>query len=41
LYNSFDVLSAYLPNSLLFDVDRKKLGEELVVLCTWPLSFDE
>jgi hypothetical protein len=41
LYNSFEGLDAYLPNSLLFDGDRKHLGEELVVLCTWSLSFDE
>jgi hypothetical protein len=41
LYNSFEGLDAYLPNSLLFDVDRKYLGEELVVLCTWSLYFDE
>jgi hypothetical protein len=41
LYNSFEGLDAYLPNSLLFDVDRNNLGEELVVLCTWFLYFDE
>jgi hypothetical protein len=41
LYNSFEGLDAYLPNSLLFDVNRKKLGEELIVVCTWFLSFGE
>jgi hypothetical protein len=30
-----------IPFKLLSDVDRKNLGEELVVLCTRSLSFDE
>jgi hypothetical protein len=41
MYNSFEGLDAYLPNSLLFDVDRKILGEEIVLLFTWSLSFSE
>jgi hypothetical protein len=41
LYNCFEGLDAYLPNSLLFDVDRKILGEEIVLLLTWSLSFNE
>jgi hypothetical protein len=41
LYNSFEGLDAYLANSLLFDVDRKNLGEEIVLLFTWSLSFNE
>jgi hypothetical protein len=41
LYNSFEGLDAYVPNSLLFDVDRKILGEEIVVLFTWSLFFNE
>jgi hypothetical protein len=41
LYNCFEGLDAYLPNSLLFDVDRKILGEEIVLLFTWSLSFNE
>jgi hypothetical protein len=41
LYSSFEDLDAYLPNSLHFAVDRKNLGEELDVLCTRSLPFDE